>query len=160
MRRSNLALPAMLLAILVLAGCTATAAPDNKVQDQTAAAQPASAKVDYPFTVPVVDPVGYPGYAKVLGTLDPGWYSAPAGWAEQGKTLWVTTKGAGKCVSVPSSIEMLSSSEIVVEFTAASDDCEDQGLTTHELDVPDGVTSGLLTVSFRFVRVEPPFGIS
>ena len=152
MRRSQLAVPALLALALVLTGCTASAAPA-----ESQAAPPATATT-LPIRVPIVDPVVWSKTAVATGELGPAplktdWHSRTpkTGWIDRGSTFAVTTWGSSVCPDRPSVIEVISASEIVVEFDTSNSGCTfDLAPTVQGLTLPAEVTGRPINVSFRF----------
>ncbi len=85
-------------------------------------------------------------------TLDPLNGSPTAAWIERGESFAIVTMGSSSCPVVASSIDAAEDDRVSVTFgPSPNDPCSaDMAPTTHEFDLPAGVTSDRITVEIRF----------
>lgn len=85
-------------------------------------------------------------------TVDPMTGAPAAGWIERGKTFAVVTMGSSSCPPVATAVDADGDDLVSVTFASSPNDpcTADMAPTTHEFDLPAGVTAGAISVRVRF----------
>jgi hypothetical protein len=79
--------------------------------------------------------------------------NAPAGaWVERGESFAVVTMGSSSCPPVVTDVRAKAGDHVVVTFgPSPNDPCTaDMAPTTHQLDLPEGVTGSPVTVEIEY----------
>ena len=81
-------------------------------------------------------------------------YDSPVVWIERGKSFGVTTWGSSGCPSIPSSIDVVTASKIVVNISESGTTTvctADYAPHTSRVDLPDDVDGLPLSISVNYV---------